>query len=274
MAKTLPETYIAAVRELWGPGYWVTWQPSVRLRLGDVGAVEGGQFVPVTSLADLDVSFRQDKAQARDDLVSDSSGHASVRFKLAGKSSEAFSVLSRVDAGAAIEFHGQAATVLSMAGLREDRIVDLPTLAADLTRALWDGRWSKNFVVVSHVVVANSGTIVISAGDGGRCELRVVSSIGVGPTRLADLAGSVEVAHTEKVGFHLASAKNLTPYFRALRIRTSWRRKVSVEYSSRQPLESASPVPADLRSIARAYPDNVFEAAVPNSGPPQRGVGA
>jgi hypothetical protein len=155
--------YARAMRDLWGPSYWSTWQPSVRLRLGDVGTVEKGDFVPIDDLASKEIEIAQVRAGERDDLLYDSNGKARVEFKATGALAQGFSALTAADAGARISFQDGATVFVSLKGLRETRLRNIPEVAKKVVHEAWNGWWQKDFAVVTHLVTASSGTILIAS---------------------------------------------------------------------------------------------------------------
>src|ERR1700743_3017800 len=96
--------YMQAMRRLWGPGYWITWQPNTRLKIGDIGAIVKNELILVDNLTARGIKFSSVVTNVRDELTYDSNGHAAVSMKLAGQTDSAFAALTTAEAGAKVSF--------------------------------------------------------------------------------------------------------------------------------------------------------------------------
>jgi hypothetical protein len=226
--------YIEALRNLWGPGYWVTWQPSLRLRLGEIGVTSHGQFVPTDHLEKLKIAFGVISGTSRDTLTYQSAGGVSVRFKGAGATASEFKAVLAADAGALVEFHKENGFLVSLDGLAESRIDSMSALAKGIVDRFLAGKWNKEWLVVSHLVTARSGTVLASSAPDSRVELKVSSGLGQGLMKVADLSANVSVASSNAVGLQI-TATELTPFFRTLAVREDWLRRVEVQVGAKQP---------------------------------------
>lgn len=100
--------YMRAMRELWGGAHWITWQPNIRLRLGDIGAIDRGELILIDNLASRGIPFSAVAEKGGDELVYDSNGKATVSIKLSGQVDVAFGSLMLTDAGAKVSFGNEA----------------------------------------------------------------------------------------------------------------------------------------------------------------------
>jgi hypothetical protein len=246
---SIHSTYISAVYG--NLRYRPTWLPGTPTRLGDVGTLDDGIFRPVTSLANLGIAFSVTTDEVPDkSLDLTSATGSSVDFKLEGTTSERFKALAAGEAGAAVAFEGDRSALLQLAGARIHRIADQPQLHCDLLAAI-DGddpakRWQRDWVVITEVVDAATGTIIIANGAGAKMELRAAGTMASGS--LADADARFSVATKSQVGFELIAAAGLTALYRAIRVR----RNFWWLYDEVQPATAAGP-----------DPDEVFEEAAP-----------
>jgi hypothetical protein len=204
------------------------------LRLGEIGIASHGQFVPTDHLANIKIAFVVNSADSRDTLTYQSAGGVSVTFKGAGATASGFKAVLPADAGALVEFKKDNGFLLSLGGLSESRIESLSALAKGIVDRFLAGKWNKEWLVVSHLVTARSGTILASSAPNSRVELKVSSSLGHGPAKLADLSANVSVASSNAVGLQI-TATGMTPFFRTLALREDWLRRLEVQVGTKQP---------------------------------------
>src|SRR3989442_989497 len=108
--------YVEAVRDVFGPGYWATWQPSVRMSLGDIGVVEHGAVVQVDKLADQGLAFDVHPASTEDSVTYRSDDGIRVTFKAAGEAADKLFALTAADAGAVVDFGHNGGVLLDLSG--------------------------------------------------------------------------------------------------------------------------------------------------------------
>lgn len=250
--------YLHAMRSLWGDGHWITWQPSLRLRLGDIGAVTHGELVLFDSLAGRNIAFASAASGGRDELVYDSNGHASVSFANSAHSDAPVGSLTPIEASVAVSFGKDATAFIALAGIREIRIDSIPSLAAKIMEEYWNGWWQPEYVVITHLVEARSSTILLAAEQGSSVELHASTAVEPVGLRLADLASGFQVTRSRGLGYQLVCQDALTPLFRALSIKKSFWRELRTRYQ-RQPLESAIPPPPELIAFAATHPEMIFD---------------
>lgn len=250
--------YLRAMRGLWGEGHWITWQPSLRLRLGDIGAVTHGEVVLFDSLAGRGIDFTTAASGGRDELVYDSNGHASVSFATSAHSESPVGLLSSTEASVTVSFGKDATAFIALAGIREIRIDSIPSLATKIMEEYWKGWWQPEYVVITHIVEARSGTILLAAEQGSSVELHASTAVEPVSLRLADLASGFQVARSRGLGYQLVCQDALTPLSRALSIRKSFWRELRTRYQ-RQPLESVIPPPRELMTFATSHPNMIFD---------------
>ncbi|MEV6235321.1 hypothetical protein [Lentzea sp. NPDC051838] len=261
MADT-PRSFVRAMSSLWGRGYWVTWHPSTRLRLGEVGTAGEGEFVGISSLQELEITAPSTLAETRDDLTWRSEGGVNVTTKASGQTSPLFQGLADAQAGMLVEFTQGNAILVAYKGLSETRLASQPALAVEMLRRYWLGTWSLDWYVVSHVVTAESGTVLMSRDGRTAVELAASASVLGGAIGLADLAAGVQVARSSGLALELIGTE-MTPFFRVVRLRKRFLRGVEATYGEPGRLRSAAgrpaELPAELVEEAREDTDSVLE---------------
>lgn len=260
-------SYKAAMKDPW-KGWWIAWPPTERVGLGDVFDTCGGKLRRAGDLAARKVRFDRIPGAPPASFAYDSNGSVSVRFKLAGSVPPGFSALTAADVGALVEFSGEASVLVLYNGLTQEGFADTRSVAADLARLYWDGRWDTDLVAVSDVVAAVAGTVLTAAQHGASAELRLAGSA-AGPASLIDLAGKVAFARSAGVGMQWVGS-NVTPFYRVVRLRKTWMAHIKAAYGPQQPGRGAAPglVPPLVMDEAREDPAAVLESASGDEQPP------
>ncbi|MEV5880090.1 hypothetical protein AB0L75_38965 [Streptomyces sp. NPDC052101] len=252
--------YRDAMREAWGD-WWLAWPLLQKVAVGDVLHESRGSVRPAGTLADRRVPFAETAPEARGAFVYDAGGGIDLRFKASGTTDPLFSALADADAGALLRFARQRAALVAYRGLAGSGIPDTRALAGALVRRYWEGRWDAGLLAVTEVVRAEAAAVLVAAEAGASAELRLATSVGAGPLRLLDLAGSAQVAQGRHLGFQWIG-EALTPLFRVVRLRGTWLGGVREEYGPVQPGRGldAEPVPPLLMEQAADDPSAVLES--------------
>lgn len=206
-------------------GYRATWLPGTPVKLGDVGLLEGGVLKVETNLDQLGFAYQQQNDTRPDGSLDYQSENAvSVTLKAAGSLDGRFKALAQAEAGALVEFHKKNAVLMQLRDIRSDRIADIASLKTALLNAVVaaddQGRWLRDWVVVTEVVNAGSGTILISGGSSSRLELKAEAKIV--PVSLADVSAGLSTVAEERVSTKIVSQKGLTPLYRAIRVKQNF----------------------------------------------------
>ena len=134
--------FIRALGSVWGDGYWVTWQPSVRHRLGDIGVIEGPALVPITNLTEKGIDSPGSIAETRDDLVWRSESGVDVSFSISGETAPELSAVVQGGGRALVQFSGENGLLVAYHGLAETRLLNQPALAQEMLRRYWLAAWT------------------------------------------------------------------------------------------------------------------------------------
>jgi hypothetical protein len=262
------DDYKAAMRSLW-KGWWIAWPPSQLVRVGDVFDISGGTQRRAGDLADKAVGFDSVPSARPSSFTYDSNGSVKIRFKEAGSIPHGFSALAKMDVGALIEFARDSAILVVYNGLSQEGFRDNRSVAAELTRLYWDGKWDAELVAVSEVVSAADGTVLTARQRGASAELQATAAAQIGPLKLVDLAGQDSFTRLTEVGLKWVGSA-LTPFYRVVRLRETWLNKIKTSYGSPQPGRGAAPVPVPplLLEEAGDDPANVIENASEEEQPP------
>jgi len=262
--------YGDAVGGLLGPGWWPVWPLSTRYTVGDVCSVHDGQLLKAGTLKTLGVPIRSTRSGHHDSLVHDSQGAVAVTLKASGATGPLFSALSDVDAGAHLRFTRDRTVFAAFPGMQESGEPEPYRLARPLVELYFRKQWEPGWVAVTHVLTAASATVLISEGGQAEAELRLGAGVVAGPVRVADLAGQVSLARSEKIGVHWLGDTGATPFVRVVRLRRRWWHKVDADFAPRQRIKGLAPrdIPVRLLDQADTDPGEVIEIADPDELPP------
>ncbi|MEW1773245.1 hypothetical protein [Streptomyces sp. NPDC086777] len=263
--------FIRALTGVWGQDYWVTWHPSSRLSLGAIGTVGHPGLVPIGELLDHGIVQPEVEPGGRDSLTWQTAGAVKVTHRAAAEAGEPTGALAAARAGTLVEFTHKNAVLVVYRGLSETRLADQPGLAKELIRRYWNGDWKTDWCVVSHLVTARSGTVLMSADKGATVELSASGSGTAGPVTLADLGTEVRATRSSALQCELVG-RRMTPFYRVLRLRRRFIRGIEADYgqvrSTHRSPDRPRPVPPDLLEEVQDTPYEALELVPQPLAPP------
>lgn len=137
-------------------GYFATWEPNVPIELGDVGVFRKNEFTKLFNISRRynDIVFEVMDDTSPGDLEYNSNGSVTISTKLAGTVPQVGSVLAEGDAGITVEFNGEKSVVFKAKETYTPSIDDKVKLSEQILKLYGQGKWDKNWVVVTEVVKA------------------------------------------------------------------------------------------------------------------------
>ena len=193
-------------------GYLAAWTPGTRWELGDVAV--GWPYQRLTNVRKLGLDFEVREDTSKEAQSYASSGSTSISFKAAGSAPAVGSILTQGEAGVTVEFKRARSTVYQAVGCVAPSIEDQATLGQQIRELFKQGKWAKNWIVVTELVMADSATILISQSRDSKVELIAKGQAGAG-TSLASLNAGFEIASARNMEVSLVSAEKLTPLYKA-----------------------------------------------------------
>ncbi|MGA5897124.1 hypothetical protein [Streptomyces venetus] len=204
-------------------GYSATWVPTLRVELGDVGRMAGYRFERLGRLADFGMHFETRSSRTMGTIAYASSGGVEVEV---GGTASAASGPWDVPAGAAmsIKFSREGAVWFQAEACAAEAIEDLLALEARILSLSDEGEWQDDLVVVTEVIRAEQGTVLISDAGQGGIELR--SQAGT-----PDVEGrtALRVTASRNIGTQVVGHGDLTPLFRAKGVRRRLLRRATLD---------------------------------------------
>ncbi len=194
--------------------YLATWFPNVHLQLGDVVVIKGYQIRKVSDLKSLGIKFDVEIDPTPSNLELTSSQGVNVVFKASGKIIPKSNLLD-VDAGFNVTFAGNRGFAFCANGVRENSIKDSFSLRQPIIDLYKQGRWDKYFMVITSLVEADSGTVIISMKRDASIDLKATGKVNANTINLADLTAALQTSFSSGIHTQIISDKGCTPLFKA-----------------------------------------------------------
>lgn len=194
--------------------------PGAPLELGDIGILKNNEFTKVSGLKNEGIEFEIEDDITKSDLEHATNGAVSITTKLSGSIPAAGSVLADVDAGFTVEFSQQNAILFKANGTVIPRIDDQIKLGREIISRYQQGKWDKDWVVITELVKADSSTIIISSSANGKVELKAKANITAAKLDIADADLNLECTFSKDLSTKIISEQGLTPLFKISRIKS------------------------------------------------------
>jgi hypothetical protein len=243
--------------------YLATWYPSIMLSLGDIGTFNKERiFVPIGEIARHGLQINPVLSPASTDFSYHSAHDFDCHVKLATKSDLLAPHIPLDAAGIGMRFRSEGAMFFQLGDVTHERIQDQIALARKMLALANNQEWDKDWVVVTEVMHARKFVILVSESSEGSAELTAEADVSALGLSALTAEGKVFLKHSHALNTKITStaARELTPLFRAVRIKRRWfvgPRKVAPAYSSEaeQFISAPEPDPADVLEELDDYPD-------------------
>lgn len=187
---------------------WPTWLPDGDVRVGDFGRVDRGLFVRQGRLDGPPATIAPKGARTGSDHLFASDG---VRHAIIG----AAGVTPDGKAGVRIELGRKFGIFVALRDCREKRVSDPLAAATELGGLRERGRWPDDYCLVTSVVHARAGLIVMGSKAGGVLELSASSPVS---DILTGLESEMRVSSETSVSYRGLMTSGCTPLFRLSRL--------------------------------------------------------
>lgn len=202
-------------------GYFPTWEPDMQLKLGDIGILRNNEFTRISSLSDEKINFRTKTDSTIGDLEYQTPGKVSVittvgtRLETEKEGRREREVAFREgEFGIVVQFKDYNAVFFNGRGIKTLSIENQSQVGNEIIKRYKDGRWNKDFVVITELVTADCATILVSNSNVGRLDLLSKDSIHASRVDLANPKAKFETAFMKDIHTKLICARDLTPLFR------------------------------------------------------------
>jgi len=230
--------------------HYATWLPDVRVRVGDVGRLNGHVFEPVRRLKDFGIPFNvvhDPKTDISYSFMSGGTKEVSVAASGTGGSAAAATGAATLN----ITFAKRDAVYFALHDCTGSAIDDLEKLGDAIIKQVEKKAWQLDYVVVTRVVSAGSATILQSSGSEASIELEGDAS-GTPVPELLKAGGAVKVKSSKSVAFSAVARRGLTPLLVLGRADLTFRQKVFAWFGKKGPARIPSTCHVRVRDLVTA----------------------
>ncbi|MFA5102821.1 MAG: hypothetical protein WC525_06670 [Candidatus Thermoplasmatota archaeon] len=200
--------------------YYATWAPGIPLKIGDVGTLERNGFTVISNLNKLGIDFEVRTDSQKDSLQYASASGVSISTKIKGSAGLAEYNLNLADAGIVVQFAKDAGVAFEARGVEHQLIEDCVNIDAAILAAHSKGIWKDDWVVISDLMVADSGTVLISQGNDASIGLKALAD--VPHLSLANIDADFTVTYSKNLNTTIICQTGLTPLFKIRGIDHGW----------------------------------------------------
>jgi hypothetical protein len=143
-----------------------------------------------------------------------------VTTKLSGTAGPQGSVLTNLDAGIIVEFSKENSTLFKANNTTSPSIKDIIKLGEQVLKLYREGKWNKNWVIVTDLVEAENATVIISNNSNSKIELKANANIDAPTLDIADAEFKFSTQFSRGLETKIISAEGLTPLFKVMGIKT------------------------------------------------------
>ena len=200
--------------------YFATWLPGTPVELGAIVILKRNVFTQISHLKNEKIDFKIRKDETKSDLDYSSKGSVSVTTKLSGTVAPTGSVLGELDSGISVEFGKEDAILFKANETLSPMIDNQILLGKTIIERFKDGKWDKDWVIVTEVVEAKSGTILISSSNSGKIELKVTGNIEATALDIANSELNLQSSFSKDLSTKIIAQEGLIPLFKVSRIKS------------------------------------------------------
>ncbi|MDO7173713.1 hypothetical protein [Mariniflexile sp. AS56] len=201
-------------------GYYATWNPGVPLKLGDIGTLNNNVFTRLAGLSDRGIDFEVRTDDTKTPLEHSSQGSVSVTTKLSGTVAPQGSSLANLDVGIIAELSKENSTLFKANNTTSPSIKDNIKLGEQILNLYREGKWNKNWVIITELVEAETVTVIISNNSNSKIELKANANIEAPTIDIADADFKFSTQFSKELETKIISAEELTPLFKVMGMKT------------------------------------------------------
>lgn len=196
-------------------GYHVAWHPGVPLALGDIGTFDSdGGFRHHSNVKNLKIGFDVISDKTGSDINYESSSGVETIVTTHGRVPDCGSVLQQGEAGVMVKFSKAGSILLKTKNARHDMIKDCIKLENDIKKLFLRNKWKKEWFVITELVRADSGTVLISNSADSVIELKANADVKAVSIDIADASFKFSVGQKKNLSCEVIAKEGITPLFR------------------------------------------------------------
>lgn len=200
-------------------GYYATWEPNTPVELGEIGILKNKEFTRISTLQNEEIEFKVKADETKGEIDYSSSGGVKIYNKLAGKAAPKACKLAEADAGFIVDFTKENSVLFKAKGTLTYAIDNIIALKREIMKRYESGDWDAEWVIVTHLIKAESATILIAGNSGSSIELKARGKAGIKKIDIADAEANFEISFSQGVETKIIGAEGITPLFKLMGVR-------------------------------------------------------
>lgn len=199
-----------------GMRYLPSWPPSARAEVGDVGILKRGTLERQMSIGDLGLPMT-----TIDGAMVGTRGWASSKAVVVSPGVAAAAPVHPGLSAAAelkVRFEGKHEILLRVERSRERSLDRLDLLKRELLRLHDEGRWERDWILVTKTIRAQRQIALIANRKGASADLRLSGGLAQDAGGLATVGGELTVASSSEMAYSETEAEGTTPLYLAIRV--------------------------------------------------------
>jgi hypothetical protein len=215
-----------------GLHYLASWPPSARVGVGDIAVMIDGSLERQATLQDAGLPY----AVARGADVRHRGWASAGSVSLGGGAAADAPLSAGTQAGAEIEasFRSTHAILLRAERSREDSLERLDQIKQGMLAMRAAGTWQQEWLMITHVVHAQSLMVLISKERNASARLLVSGSVGADAHALATGSAGVQVLSASGMAYEEHGIADATPLYLAVRVQERFGRTARVKRIGRR----------------------------------------
>ncbi len=198
--------------------YFANWLPIEPVKIGDIGYLEGKMFIHQLNISDLGYSLSG--IEVKNNIVDQNLSYKS-KFQIENNIS-AKAQLAGVKTQFKLSFEDKNAVYIKTSGCILRRYSNKKELGDFVKKCFKEGKWEKDWVIVTDVVESANTTIIVSEDSGTNITFSVdATTTNITDELMAD--ASLKVVASQNIGYSLVQKNNITPFFILSRLKFSFR---------------------------------------------------
>lgn len=185
--------------------YYATWLPTVPVKLGDYGKMDGTIFVRQGNIkTDFAVDFTVEADTDSGDFEYKSSGTNAINANAGGSAGLVKALLT-------ISFSNQYDVFFVAADCLADQMNNVPSVTSQLAPQFKEKKM-KGYMIVTQIVKAGTATIAVSSAKGSQLVIEA-SSPEIPSVDLKNPQGQFSVKSEQNISFKVVAKTGLSPLF-------------------------------------------------------------
>jgi hypothetical protein len=212
-------------------GYCASWLPRNQIAVGDIALMENRSLERQKSIRDIgiDIEIREGNE------VKDWGWTSGTTFEVNPAISAGAPVHPgvQIGGGLTVGFTRKNGILLRMERSQEQSLERLDSLRKEMLRLHETGEWERDWVVVTQVIHAGRMIVLISERRGASADLTAAMRIGAEPASVIEAEGKIELLGSSGMNLQ-ETGENLTPLYKALRVKPGRIRKSRIKQINRR----------------------------------------